>query len=176
MINEFIQRGIEGAKTVLKLTEDLTRKIIDEKGEQAPVAFPDTAYYLPLAYGLLGEEAAHVIDLSKILVTAKTFLEKKSPKDIDQALHAGMATLLCVEIIAAIRYLTKEEPQQDCAGFFSDSILRSLGLKLAGGKIPGFALLIGAAPDPASAAELVQDFQRKNVLTFVGGKSRGVKV
>jgi acetyl-CoA synthase len=172
----FIQRGIEGAKTVLNLAEDRTQQMLDAKGERAPVVFPDTAYYLPLAYGLLGEEAAKVGDLSSILIAAKTFLEEKTPQDVDRALRAGMAALLCAEIIAAIRYLNNEEPQQDCTGFFTDSILRSLGLKLAGGKIPGFALLMGAAPDKASAAELVRDFQKKNILTFVGGKSNEVSL
>jgi acetyl-CoA synthase len=176
MMAGLIQEGIDGARTVFKSAEDLYHQVLDEKGKQAPVVFPDTAYYLPLAYGFLGEEAACVSDLSRILATAKNFLEKKTPRAIDQALHAGMATLLCVEIIAAIRYLNKEEPQQDCTGFFTDSILRSLGLKLAGGKIPGFALLIGAAPDAASAAELAQDFQRKNILTFAGGNSKGVSL
>jgi acetyl-CoA synthase len=176
IIAGLIQRGIEGAKAVLKLTEDRTQQILDEKGERAPVVFPDTAYYLPLAYGFLGEEAAYVNDLSRILITAKTFLEEKTPRDVDRALRAGMATLLCAEVIAAIRYLNKEEPQQDCTGFFTDSILRSLGLKLAGGKIPGFALLMGAAPDKVSAAELVRDFQRKNILTFVGGESNEVSL
>ncbi len=36
MMTGLIQRGVEGSKTVLKLTEDLTQQIIDEKGEQAP--------------------------------------------------------------------------------------------------------------------------------------------
>ena len=176
MITGLIQQGIDGAKNVLKSAEDLYQQILDEKGGQALVGFPDTAYYLPLAYGFSGDKAACLNDLSRILVTAITLLEEKTPGDVDKALHAGMATLLCAELIAAIRYLNKEEPQQDCEGFFTDSILRSLGLKLAGGKIPGFALLIGAAPDTASAARLVQDFQRKNILTFVGGESKGVSL
>ena len=173
MMTGLIQKGIEGARTVLKSTEDLIQQVLIEKGEHAPIAFPDTAYYLPLAYGYLGEEAKYVSDLSRIVRSAKNFLKKNIPEDVDHALHAGMSTLLCAEIITAVRYLNKEEPQRDCTGFFTDSILRSLGLKLAGGKIPGFALLIGAAPDTASAVELVQSFQRKNILTFVGGNSRG---
>ena len=176
MMTGLIQKGIEGARTVLKSTEDLIQQVLIEKGEHAPIAFPDTAYYLPLAYGYLGEEAKYVSDLSRIVRSAKTFLKKNIPEDVDHALHAGMSTLLCAEIIAAVRYLNKEEPQRDCTGFFTDSILRSLGLKLAGGKIPGFALLIGAAPDTASAVELVQSFQRKNILTFVGGNSQGVSL
>ena len=68
MIVELIQQGIDGAKTILKSTEDLYQQILDEKGEQAPVGFPDTAYYLPLAYGFLGEKAAYISDLSRILV------------------------------------------------------------------------------------------------------------
>jgi acetyl-CoA synthase len=176
MIAGLIQQGIAGAKTILKSTEDLYQQILDQKGEQTLVGFPDTAYYLPLAYGFLGEEAACVSDLSRILATAKTLLAEREQEGTGQALKAGMASLFCAEIIAAIRYLNNEEPQQDCTGFFTDSILRSLGLKLAGGKIPGFALLIGAAPDTASAVELVHDFQRKNILTFVGGDSKGVSL
>ena len=175
-MNDLIKQGIDGANTVLRSTEALYKQILNERGTDTPISFPDTAYYLPLAYGFMGEEAARLNDLSRIISKAKNLMDEKVATKTEQALNAGMAMLLLAEVASSIRYLKDEEPQPDCTGFFYDSILRSLGLKLAGGKIPGFAVILGAAPDTASAAGLVRDFQRRNILTFAGGASKDISV
>jgi acetyl-CoA synthase len=175
-MEKLIELGITGARNVFIIAEDLFRQAISEKGEKFPLTFPGTAYYLPLAYSFLGEEVAQIGDVHRVLIEAKKLLEGNDEQSARKALDAGMATLLLAEIIAVIRYLKNEEPQPDCEGFFTDSVLRSLGLKLVGGKIPGFALIIGAAPDTASAVSLVRDFQRKNILTFVGGSSGEISI
>ena len=65
-----------------------------------------------------------------------------------------------------LRYLYNEEPQQDCEGFFTDTILRSLGIQLVDGRLPGFAAILGAAPDNKTAVEIVRGFQERNILVF----------
>ena len=42
-------------------------------------------------------------------------------------LDAGIATLFAEEMIVALRYLHGTEPQADCNGFFTDTIMRTWG-------------------------------------------------
>ena len=92
---------------------------------------------------------------------------------LGDALNAGMSTLFCEEIIVALRYLYGQEPQKDCNGFFTDNILRSLGIQLVDGRMSGFAAILGAAPDNKTAVEIIRQLQERNILIFVGSQSEG---
>ena len=56
MINELIKTGFIGTERILKTTKTLYDQILKEKGENTKIAFPDTAYYLPLSYAFSGKE------------------------------------------------------------------------------------------------------------------------
>jgi acetyl-CoA synthase len=92
---------------------------------------------------------------------------------LGDALNAGMSTLFCEEIIMALRYLYGQEPQKECNGFFTDTIMRSLGIQLVDGRMPGFAAILGAAPDNKTAVEIVRELQERNILVFVGSNVGG---
>ena len=102
--------AIRGAKVITKEAEDFLQKAIQEKGEKQKIEFPETAYFLPMANALLGAEARNLKDVLPILAHAKSLLPQV-PKDklwlpyLGDALDAGMATLLCEEIIVAVGYL-----------------------------------------------------------------------
>ncbi len=87
-----------------------------------------------------------------------------------------MATLLAEEVIVALRYLYGLEPQPDCEGFFTDTIMRTLGIQLVDGRMPGFAAVLGAAPDNETAVRIIRDLQMRNILTFVGSSVNGRSV
>jgi len=72
-----------------------------------------------------------------------------------------------------LRYLYGQEPQADCNGFFSDTILRTLGIQLVDGRMPGFAAILGAAPDNKTAVEIVREFQKRSIMIFVGSNTNG---
>ncbi len=170
---------VKGAEKLVKEAEDRLAKAIKEKGEGQKVGFPETAFYLPLANALLGLETKTLSDCRKILTTARQFLPKVPHEDkwdtfLKDALNAGVAAILSEEVIAALRYLYNEEPQPDCPGFFSDTILRSLGLQLVDGRISGIAVIIGKAPDSRTAVDIARDLQKRNILTLVGGSVDGV--
>src|SRR4030042_890650 len=83
--------------------------------------------------------------------------EEKWPQaweSVGDALAAVSRTHLAEEIIVALRYLEGEEPQPACNGFFSDTILRTLGIQLVDGRMPGFAAILGAAPDNKTAVDI----------------------
>ena len=169
---------IKGAQEIYKQASDSLNKAIKEKGPNTKIGFPETAFYLPLANALLGAKVETLKDALPILEHAKSLLPGV-PSDkvwlpyLGDALNAGMATLFCEEIIVALRYLYAQEPQKDCNGFFTDTIMRSLGIQLVDGRMPGFAAILGAAPDNATAVKIVRDLQERNILIFVGSSVGG---
>jgi len=169
---------IRGANEIYKQAFDLLNKAVKEKGPQAKLSFPETAFYLPMANALLGAKVETLKDAVPILEHAKSLLPLP-PTDkiwlpyLGDALNAGMSTLFCEEIIVALRYLMSEEPQKDCNGFFTDTILRSLGIQLVDGRMSGFAAILGAAPDNKTAVEIIRQLQERNILIFVGSQVKG---
>ncbi|NQU74008.1 MAG: CO dehydrogenase/CO-methylating acetyl-CoA synthase complex subunit beta [Candidatus Omnitrophica bacterium] len=172
------QAAIRGAKKVALEAEDFLNKAIKEKGKEQKIGFPETAFYLPMAYALLGAEVKTLGEAVPILEHVKSLLHEE-PTDklwlpyLGNTLDSGVATLLAEEIICVLRYLYEQEPQPDCNGFFSDTILRSLGIQLVDGRMAGFAAILGAAPTNKIAVDIVREFQKRNILTFVGSSTKG---
>jgi len=170
--------AIRGAKEITKQAEEFLEKAIKEKSESQKIEFPETAYFLPMANALLGIEARVLKDARPILEHAKGLLPQ-APKDklwlpyLGDALDAGIATMLSEEIICALRYLYGTEPQADCIGFYTDTWQRKYGIQLVDGRMPGFAAILGAAPDNKIAVEIVREFQKRNIICFVGSSVNG---
>jgi acetyl-CoA synthase len=172
------QAAIRGAQDIFKQASDFLDKAVKEKGPEQKIGFPETAFYLPMANALLGAKVETLKDALPILEHAKSLLPR-IPQDkvwlpyLGDALNAGMSTLFCEEIIVALRYLYAQEPQKDCNGFFTDTIMRSLGIQLVDGRMPGFAAILGAAPDNQTAVSIVRELQQRNILVFVGSSVKG---
>ncbi|MFH1540269.1 MAG: acetyl-CoA decarbonylase/synthase complex subunit alpha/beta [Elusimicrobiota bacterium] len=170
--------AIRGAQKIVKDAEDFLAKAIIEKGELQKIEFPDTAYFFPMAYALLGVEVKTLGDIKPVLQESKSLLHNEPTENfhlpyLGDVLDSGIATLLCEEIIVGLRYLYQSEPQRDCIGFFPDTILRQLGIQLVDGRMPGAAAILGAAPDNKTAVEIVREFQKRQILSFVGSSTNG---
>lgn len=169
---------IRGAQAIFKQAKDSLDKAIKEKGPDQKIGFPETAFYLPLANALLGVKIETLKEAVPILEHARSLLPKE-PTDkvwlpyLGDALNAGMATLFSEEVILALRYLYGQEPEKDCNGFFTDTIMRSLGIQLVDGRMPGFAAILGAAPSNKIAVDIIRELQERNILMFVGSSSGG---
>jgi len=169
---------IRGAHDIFKQAEDFLDKAIKEKGPAQKIGFPETAFYLPMANALLGAKVETLKGALPILEHAKSLLPKLPSERVwlpylGDALNAGMSTLFSEEIIVSLRYLYEQEPQKDCNGFFTDTIMRSLGIQLVDGRMPGFAAILGAAPDNKTAVEIIRELQKRNILIFVGSSVNG---
>jgi len=172
------EAAIRGADDIYNQAAVFLDQAIKEKGPQQKIGFPETAFYLPMAHALLGAKAQTLQDAAVLLAHAKSLLpqlpsEKLWLPYLGGTLDAGMAALFCEEIIAALRYLYGQEPQKDCNGFFSDTIMRSLGIQLVDGRMPGFAAILGAAPDNQTAVKIVRELQERSILAFVGSSVQG---
>ncbi len=179
--------AIRGAHKIVGQAEETWQKAMDKYGANEPVGFPNTAYYLPVIYGMLGIPVEKLGDMEQVLERCKALLpppvrETHPLPYLAPALDAGMATFFAEEIIEAIRYL--EEPdfytkQEDITedniwlGAADDVILRKRGIEFVDGTAPGFAAILGAAPTSEIAAQIAQELQQKNLYVFMGGEYNG---
>lgn len=173
--------AIRGAHVYYREAEEQFNKAIEDKGEDQKIEFPETAYFLPMANALMGLEVKTLGDVRPILAHAKELLHEP-PSDtmwlpyLGNALDCGISSLLTTEIIMALRYLYGQEPQDGCEGFYTDTWLRKLGIQLVDGRMPGFAEIIGAAPDPDIAVDVIRELQKRSILIFVGSSTDGVSI
>jgi acetyl-CoA synthase len=179
--------AIRGSHMLVKQAEEMLEKAIAEKGEAFAFEFPDTAYYLPMIYAMTGFPVKTLSDMRVALGMAKELLHPEPEAHLwkpylGEALDSGMATLFAEEIIMALRYIKGLEPVTDpdtgyvYNGFITDTIQRSLGIQLVDGTMPGFAAVIGAAPDDDTAEKIIRELQEKNILTFLSGHVNGNSV
>jgi len=173
--------GEKGAKDVLSLAEETFKNAIKKYGKEKGLGFPDTAYYLPTIYGLLGEEVKKIGDIEGILRVCRDLNENRGagPLNIVELgglLNLGISTLLSAEIIASIRYLDGLEGKDGFAGFIPDSVLRSLGIQLVDGRIAGVVVIIGQAQDSNSAATLIRNAQKRNLVSLLVGNTKGKNI
>ena len=67
-------RAIRGANLITQEAEALLTKALAEHGPETPVAFPNTAYYLPTILGMTGREVTKLGELTPVLEHAKDLL------------------------------------------------------------------------------------------------------
>ena len=179
--------AIRGAQTLVKEADEILEKVIADKGKDFKFEFPDTAYFLPMIYAMTAFKVETLEDMRVGLGYAKESLheipdEKLWKPYLGETLDSGMASLFAEEVILACRYIQGLEPVKDeeygfeYNGFISDTIQRNLGIQLVDGSMPGFAAIIGAAPDDDTAVKIVREIQEKNILTFLSGNVEGNSV
>ena len=158
-----------GSNAVAGLTEGAVKDAIAKYGPDHPVAFPDTAYYFPTIYAATGVKVKTLGDLPACVEVLKSLITGQ--EDLVQALNAGLATAVGAEIIEGLKWAAGGDPyaQDSGIGFVPDPVIRSLGVPLVTGDIPGVAVVLGKAEDPADVVKVVKDYQSKGLLTFLVG-------
>ena len=158
-----------GSNAVAGLTENAVNDAIAKFGADKPVAFPDTAYFFPTIYAATGVKVTKLGDLPACVGVLKSLITNQ--EDLGQALNAGLATAVGAEILEGLGYLDGADPYANDSGigFVPDPIIRSLGVPLVTGDIPGVAVVLGKADAAADVAAVVKDYQSKGILTFMVG-------
>jgi len=158
-----------GSNAVAGLTEGAVNDAIAKYGADHPVAFPDTAYCFPTIYAATGVKVKTLGDLPACVGVLKSLITNQ--EDLGQALNAGLATAVGAEIIEGLKYVEGGDPyaNESGIGFVPDPIIRSLGVPLVTGDIPGVAVVLGKAEDPADVVKVVKDYQSKGIMTFMVG-------
>ena len=191
-------RAIRGANALVGEAEVMLQKALAEKGPETPVAFPNTAYYLPFTMAMTGVEVAKLNHLKPVIEHARGLLhpvpsERHWTPYLGETLDSGMATLFAAEVIEAVRFVYGLQPERipgfqlaggtaypafngsggHLNGPIDDIQLRSWGIQLVDGRMPGFAAIIGAAKSNEVAVKIVRELQRRNILCFLCGNVNG---
>ena len=178
---------IRGAHKIVDQADKKWQQAMDKWGASEPVGFPNTAYYLPVIYGIMGLKVEKLGDMEGILKKCQAMLpplvrETHPLPYLGPALDAGMITFFAEEIIEAIRYLeqpdfyTKQEDPTDnniWLGAADDVVLRKRGVEFVDGTAPGFAAVLGAAPTREIAASIAQELRQKNLYVFMSADYNG---
>lgn len=180
--------AIRGAHRIFHKAEEKFREALERFGPKQEVGFPNTAYYLPIIYAMTGIGVSKIEDMQRILDICKRLIpppvrENTPLPYLAPALDAGMATFFAEEIIEAIRYLEEpgayavnsEDPTDATIwlGAANDVIFRKRGVEFVDGTAPGFAAIVGAAPDPQTAARIALELQEKNLYVFMCAENEG---
>lgn len=158
-----------GSNAVAGLTEGAVNDAIAKYGEDKKVAMPDTAYFLPTIYAATGVKVSKLGDLPACVGVLKSLISNK--EDLGEALNAGLATAVGAEIIEALKYVDNADPYAEDSGigFVPDPVIRSLGVPLVTGDIPGVAVVLGKADNAEDVGTVVKDYQSKGIMTFLIG-------
>jgi len=180
-------RAIRGAHKLVARAERELNQALEEKGPQTKVEFPNTGYYLPISYAILGMKIESLQGLKNLLEESKKLLPP-IPDDklwlpyLGQTLDAGMATLFADEIIEAIKYtqdplpyLPKPNPEDGhlWLGAANDVIMRERGIEFVDGTAPGFAVCVGYCPTNEIAVKVARELQEKNLYVFMAAETDG---
>jgi acetyl-CoA synthase len=194
-------RAIRGATMIVNEAEALLQKAIAEKGADTAVAFPNTAYYLPVILGMTGREVQKLGDLVPVIERAKALLHPMPTAQrwrpyLGETLDSGVATLLAEETVEGVRFAVGQQPESfpgfhlaggtsftspdyggdgegRLNGPIDDIQLRSWGIQLVDGRMPGFAAIVGCARTNEVAVKIVRELQRRNILVFLSGNVNG---
>jgi len=185
--------AIQGGYNIVSKGEGKVKEAIDKYGPKQEIGFPNTAYYLPIIYSLMGEKVETLGDAEKIIQRCRALLPPHVKKDVNlpylgPLLDAGIAAIFAEEIVEAIRYVedpdfyqpSLEDPDIDNGkiwlGAADDAIMRKRGVEFVDGTAPGFAAIVGAAPTPEIAKDIVEEYQKKNLYIFLAANQNGTTV
>ena len=181
--------AIQGGYKVVAQVEGELEKALQTYDAATKVGFPNTAYYLPVIYSLTGIKCETLEDLKKPMAFARGLLPphiklKNWLPYLGPLLDAGMAGIISYEVKEALRYLNEpdfyiaqEDPDIEngklWVGAADDTILRKRGVEFVDGSAPGFAAMVGAAPNKEIAKMIVEDYQKRSLYIFCAANHNG---
>ena len=184
--------AIQGGYNIVSKVEGKYKRALETYNADTKVGFPNTAYYLPVIYSLLGIKVETLEDMKKPLEFARKLLPphikgRHHLPYLGPLLDAGMAAILAFEIEEALRYLEdpdfylpSEEVDEDAGkiwlGAADDTIMRKRGVEFVDGSAPGFAAIVGSAPEPEISKMIVEEYQRRSLYIFCAANQNGTTV
>ena len=184
--------AIQGGYKVVSQVEGELDKMLKSYDASTKVEFPNTGYFLPVIYSLTGMKVETLEDMKAPLAFARKLLPphikgKHHLPFLGPLLDAGMAAILAYELKEGMRivrepdfYYPEEDPDIENGkiwlGPADDIVLRKRGVEFVDGSAPGFAAIVGAAPDAEIAKQIVEDYQKRNLYIFCAAQHRGISI
>jgi acetyl-CoA synthase len=172
------------------MAEEKYEEALKKYGAEQEVSFPNTAYFLPIIYSMLGAKVQNLGDMKDIFQECRKLMPAQVSDNIwlpylAPALDAGMATFFAEEMYEAIRYLNEpnfytktEDPTNDnlWLGAADDIVFRKRGVEFVDGTAPGFAAIMGSPEDKEVASKIALELQEKNLYIFMHDQSNGLNM
>ncbi len=137
-------------------------------GDAEPVSFPGTAYSLPCYYAITGVKITTLAEMKAAMDNIKSMMTR-NPR-LQDAFDSGIASALCAEFLEALKYIHGAQPYAEPElGHLTDAFVRELGVPLVTGDIPGVAVILGGADDPAETVALAKSYQAQGMLVSLSG-------
>ena len=181
--------GIQGGYNIVSKVEGRYKRALESFDATTKVGFPNTAYYLPVIYSLLGIKVETLDDIKKPLEVIRKLLPPHIKGSnhlpyLGPLLDAGMAAIFAFEIDEALNYLEKPdfyyvseetdiENGKIWLGAAEDTIFRKRGVEFVDGSAPGFAAIVGAAPSPEIAKMIIEEYQKRSIYVFLAANQNG---
>ncbi len=181
--------AIRGAHKIVDMAEEKFEEALKKYGPEQEIAFPNTAYYLPIIYSMLGAPVKQLGDMKEIFQECRKLLPPPVTDDLwlpylAPALDAGMATYFAEEMFEAIRYIeepqyyTKTEDPPSSGNYWlgaaDDIIFRKRGVEFVDGTAPGFAAILGSPASSEEAEKIAIELQEKNLYVFLHDQTDGI--
>ena len=101
--------AIRGAHKIIDMAEEKYEEVIKKYGAEQEISLPNTAYFLPIIYSMLGAKVENLGDMKEIFQECRKLLPAQVSENLwvpylAPALDAGMATFFAEEMYEAIRY------------------------------------------------------------------------
>ncbi|MBW1645974.1 MAG: CO dehydrogenase/CO-methylating acetyl-CoA synthase complex subunit beta [Deltaproteobacteria bacterium] len=181
-----LSSAIRGAHKIVDRVEGKINAALEKFGADQDVKLPNTAYYLPVIYGMTGYKVEKIGDMPKVIEMCRDLLPEVPSEEawlpyLGPGLDAGMAACFAYDVEEALKYLEdpcpylpmKEDPEDTdpdiWLGAADDVILRKRGVEFVDGSAPGFAAVVGAAKDVETAVAIAKELQEKSIYVFMAG-------
>ncbi|MDR0334306.1 MAG: CO dehydrogenase/CO-methylating acetyl-CoA synthase complex subunit beta [Methanomassiliicoccaceae archaeon] len=162
-----IAAASEGSGEIVAIAKKIVSEAKRKHGGDAELAFPETAYGLPLLYGWKGITNITVDGAASFL----NGLNAAGAATIDDGLAAGENAMYAAEIIEAVRYLDRRPDGEE--GFIPDRIIRELGLPFVDETIPGAVVFLGRTGNGPELRKMVRNCQSKGMVSLASGDCLG---
>jgi len=163
---KLLRKAYDGTIIAMSYAEILLNRAIKDFGTEQPVAYPDTAFYLPVVMCLSGEKITKLGELVPILNRLRN--QVRTELTVENAKLWGESVLYAAEVIETISYLRGENPKEKpWTGFLGDPIVRKHGIKMVDWTIPGVAVILGRAKDSKAAKAMVDNLMGKGFMIFL---------
>ncbi|MFZ5639524.1 MAG: acetyl-CoA decarbonylase/synthase complex subunit alpha/beta [Bacillota bacterium] len=163
------RRAYKGAITAVSYAEILLTQAIKKYGKDKKVAYPDTAYFVPIILCMSGEKVTTLGEMVPILNRMRNQITEDLT--FEQYRLNGESTWYAADIIEVLRYIDYDPAKPlhvaPWTGFLGDPIVRSYGIKMVDWTIPGEAVIVGRAKDSKAAKKIVDDMMGKGLMLFL---------
>jgi acetyl-CoA synthase len=109
--------AIRGAARMVGEADLALQGALERLGPDTPVAFTNTAYFLPVIYAFTGRKVEKLGDLPPVIERAKSLLHPTPTESmwlpyLGETLDSGIATLFAQEALEGVRFAEGSEPQK----------------------------------------------------------------